>query len=285
MSRARYISLVPSITESLVAFGHPPIACTRFCKQAGIETVGGTKDPNLSRIIDLEPDLVFIDTEENRKEDFEGLIGASLKVEITQVTSVESAAQATRRIAALCGKEIPATVPTQKTSQAGFRHRCAVIIWRNPTMLLGHETYGADLLRELGLEVAESEQRYPDPRPQEVAQLDIDLWVVPSEPYPFGERHRRKLEAIAPVFFVDGEDLFWWGSRTEGAIQRLRASLEKFLLKDESKKTLSQQLNDRACHDQSDGYRDPTSGLWVFSSLALAARPCCGNGCRHCPYL
>lgn len=31
-------------------------------------------------------------------------------------------------------------------------------------------------------------------------------------------------------------------------------------------------------------YRDPTSGYMVMTAAYLAERPCCGNGCRHCPY-
>jgi hypothetical protein len=46
--------------------------------------------------------------------------------------------------------------------------------------------------------------------------------LAPSEPYPFAERHRTQLEAVAPVVFVDGQDLFWWGSRTPAAVARLR---------------------------------------------------------------
>ena len=44
-----------------------------------------------------------------------------------------------------------------------------------------------------------------------------DYVLAPSEPYPFSERHRRELESVAAVVFVDGQDLFWWGSRTPGA--------------------------------------------------------------------
>jgi len=33
------------------------------------------------------------------------------------------------------------------------------------------------------------------------------------------------------------------------------------------------------------GYLDPETGLWVFTAVHLAERPCCDNGCRHCPYV
>jgi len=34
------------------------------------------------------------------------------------------------------------------------------------------------------------------------------------------------LEEIAPTLLIDGQDLFWWGSRTSGAIRRLNLELE-----------------------------------------------------------
>jgi hypothetical protein len=49
--------------------------------------------------------------------------------------------------------------------------------------------------------------------------------LAPSEPYPFAERHVPLLQEVAPVILVDGQDLFWWGSRTAGAQARLAAQL------------------------------------------------------------
>ena len=57
----------------------------------------------------------------------------------------------------------------------------------------------------------------------EVAGAQPDLVLAPSEPYPFGERHRAELEQVAPVLLVDGRDLFWWGVRTPAALERLRS--------------------------------------------------------------
>lgn len=31
-------------------------------------------------------------------------------------------------------------------------------------------------------------------------------------------------------------------------------------------------------------YEDPSTGLWVMTAAALWGRPCCHNGCRHCPH-
>ncbi|MEM9800380.1 MAG: DUF5522 domain-containing protein [Planctomycetota bacterium] len=32
-------------------------------------------------------------------------------------------------------------------------------------------------------------------------------------------------------------------------------------------------------------YADPVTGLWVMTAATLWRRPCCENGCRHCPHL
>ena len=41
----RVVSLVPSTTETLLAWDVDVIACTRFCEQPALRHVGGTKDP------------------------------------------------------------------------------------------------------------------------------------------------------------------------------------------------------------------------------------------------
>lgn len=46
-----------------------------------------------------------------------------------------------------------------------------------------------------------------------------------------------------------------------------------------------------AAHDAAeaggeDGYVDPRTGWWVFTSASLAANGrCCEQGCRHCPWV
>jgi hypothetical protein len=44
--------------------------------------------------------------------------------------------------------------------------------------------------------------------------------------------------------------------------------------------------HDAALASGAAGYADPASGLFVLTAAWLAARgTCCGNGCRHCPYV
>ncbi|WP_353426786.1 DUF5522 domain-containing protein [Polynucleobacter sp. MWH-UH19D] len=46
------------------------------------------------------------------------------------------------------------------------------------------------------------------------------------------------------------------------------------------------QLHEQACELGMDTYIDPASGYQVFTSGALLKQGrCCGNSCRHCPYV
>ena len=83
----RIVSLCPSITESLVALGlvESLAGVTRYCIHPrdalkGIPRVGGTKNPDLGAIRAAKPDLVFCNSEENRKEDIEALSDRSREV-------------------------------------------------------------------------------------------------------------------------------------------------------------------------------------------------------------
>src|SRR5437588_4828173 len=85
---ARVVSLVPSVTETLLAWDIEPVACTRFCEQPALPHVGGTKDPDIDAIVALRPDLVVVDVEENRIEDAEALRAAGLRVHVLHIRSV-----------------------------------------------------------------------------------------------------------------------------------------------------------------------------------------------------
>ena len=44
------------------------------------------------------------------------------------------------------------------------------------------------------------------------------------------------------------------------------------------------ELNKKSISEGKKTYIDPKTGYTVFNSEELKKRPCCGNGCRHCPY-
>jgi ABC-type Fe3+-hydroxamate transport system substrate-binding protein len=218
------VSLVPSLTETLVAWGIPPIACTRFCEQPDLRHVGGTKDPDVASIASMHPDLVVLDAEENRREDHDALVALGVPVHVLHIRSVDDVAAQLPALARVLGRSWSLPMPPER---AATRRRAFVPIWKRPWIGLGAPTYGASLLGLLGIDgVCATDGPYPAVELAEVAARRPDLVIAPSEPYPFAERHRAQLEAVAPVVFVDGRDLFWWGARTSAALGRLAAALD-----------------------------------------------------------
>ncbi len=234
---ARVVSLVPSVTETLRALGADVVACTRFCEQPDLPTVGGTKDPDLAAIIGARPDVVVMNDEENRRVDAEALAAAGLAVHDCSPRTVADVGPAVAGMAERLGLAVPAPFGLDEWPAWLDRHpeppqarAVFVPIWRRPWMSIGPATYGASLLRRLGWRTVftHGSDRYPSTTLEEVAARHPALVLVPSEPYPFRDRHRAELtEAFGsvPVVPVDGRDLFWWGIRTPGALRRLEAVL------------------------------------------------------------
>jgi ABC-type Fe3+-hydroxamate transport system substrate-binding protein len=220
--RPRVVSLVPSVTETLLDWGIEPVAVTRFCEQPRFEAVGGTKDPDVARIIALAPDLVVVNDEENRKEDAAALEAAGLDLHVVSISSVADVAPELASLRArleLTPLSLVIDPPVAPTGRRAF-----VPIWRRPWMTMNGDTYGSSVLEHLGVEnvFAGSSTRYPE---IDIDAVVADVVLAPTEPYPFSERFRAELEVVAPVTFVDGQDLFWWGSRTPDALRRLKAAL------------------------------------------------------------
>jgi ABC-type Fe3+-hydroxamate transport system substrate-binding protein len=219
----RVVSLVPSVTETLLSWGVEPVAVTRFCEQPGYPTVGGTKNPDVAAIAELAPDLVVVDREENTLESADALRSAGVTLHVTHVTGVAAVPGCLAELARAVGAApAPVRLPGPGGG-AGRPLRAWVPIWRRPWMTVNRATYGSSILEAVGATnvFADAASAYPEVDLDEVRARAPDVVLAPSEPYPFTGKHRAALEEVAPVVFVDGKDLFWWGSRTEGAIGRL----------------------------------------------------------------
>jgi ABC-type Fe3+-hydroxamate transport system substrate-binding protein len=235
----RVVSLVPSATETLLALGITPIACTRFCEQPGIETVGGTKDPDVAKVALLEPDLVVVNDEENRLEDVERLAELGLTMHEMSPRSVTDVGPAVVALAAAVGAEVPEPftplawsrwLEERRPEPNGGPRRTFVVVWRRPWMTLAGDTYGSSVLELIGCVNVFTGRgvRYPTVELADAAARQPELVLLPTEPYPFKERHVAEVAAAIPgteVRIVDGQDLFWWGIRTPGAVDRLTGSL------------------------------------------------------------
>lgn len=235
-SMTRVVSLVPSATETLLDLGVTPVACTRFCEQPTIPTIGGTKDPNVASIVALDPDVVVVNDEENRREDADALVAAGLEVFSMSPRSVGDVGPAIAALAERVGVGIPnGSLPVPHAA----RGAAVALIWRRPWMTQARDTYGSSVLEYLGWTnpisgpvmgpMLSDASRYPEIELDELRAWAPDVIALPNEPYPFGPRHVDELARAVPsarIRLLDGRDLFWWGTRTPSALTRLGSALE-----------------------------------------------------------
>src|SRR3712207_6539979 len=91
----RVVSLVPSLTESVAATRPEAlVGATDWCTHPadlGVTRVRGTKNPDVHRILELRPDLVLANQEENRELDVRRLRDAGVPVWVTRIETVPEA--------------------------------------------------------------------------------------------------------------------------------------------------------------------------------------------------
>lgn len=234
----RIVSLCPSLTELVFDLGRGAdlVGRTRFCVHPegavdAIERVGGTKNPKIARIVELAPDLVLLNEEENRREDAEALAAAGLACHTsfprdaletaTMVRSIGAAldrADAAERIASEIERR-SAEVRTRTAGRAPVSF--AYLIWRAPWMAINGDTFIDALLAQAGGRnvFADRAERYPTITPGELALADPAVVMLSTEPFPFQPRHIDELAELSGLArerfrIVDGELLSWHGSRT-----------------------------------------------------------------------
>ena len=223
----RIVSLVPSQTELLVDLGLEEriVGITKFCVHPGHlkrskTVVGGTKNYRFEVIDSLNPDLIIGNKEENDREGIEKL-AEKYPVWLSDIVSLEDNYQMIEEIGKITG--------TEKTAQeiiwhirSGFqltipiKGTCIYLIWDNPIMAVGKNTFIDSLLKIAGFENLIKSSRYPVLEKEEVQELNPDYLLLSSEPYPFGEHHVVSFNALLPstkIKLVDGELFSWYGSR------------------------------------------------------------------------
>jgi ABC-type Fe3+-hydroxamate transport system substrate-binding protein len=218
----RVVSLVPSLTEA-IAVTRPGalIAATQWCTHPvdlTVERIRGTKNPNVRRIIELRPQIVVANQEENRRKDIETLRAAGVPVWVTVTESVPEALGALRRMFGM-GLGWPEPEWLQRCGQLWegrypvHRRRVAIPIWRDPWMVVGRNTFAGDLAARLGLAnvFAASSERYPHVTLAEISAHAPDLVLLPDEPYQFTPSDGPEAFPELSSALVDGRALTWYG--------------------------------------------------------------------------
>lgn len=221
----RVVSLVPSVTEGLVA-ARPEalVGATDWCTHPtdlDVTRVRGTKNPDRAAIEQLRPDLVVANQEENRELDVRRLREAGVPVWVTRIETVAEALGSLRRLFDdALGWGVPDWLHAAEDAWSGpvpaARGTVVVPIWRDPWMVVGPRTFTADLLRRLGWTVSvgaapDSSSRYPHVELVDVDTHDVDLVLLPDEPYVFGPDDGPEAFTSAPTRLVSGRLLTWYG--------------------------------------------------------------------------
>ncbi len=235
----RIISLVPSQTELLFDLGldQEVVGLTKFCihpieKFAAKQKVGGTKKLKIDIIRALKPDLVIGNKEENSRADIE-LLQQEFPVWMSDIYNLEDAMQTISDLGNLVDRQ-PEAAYLNHLINAGFRDlqtlalekaidkTVAYVIWRDPYMLAGRDTFINDILQKIGLRNIIEQNRYPEIKLSQLKTKSCELILLSSEPYPFKEKHIKEIKAVLPntkVMLVDGEMFSWYGSRLVKAVQ------------------------------------------------------------------
>lgn len=230
----RIVSLVPSQTELLydLGLGERVVGITKFCVHPeewfrGKTRVGGTKTINIEKVLSLQPDLIIANKEENIKEQIDAL-SEKTPVWVSDVNNLEDACNMIIQVGEITDTVSKATIIVEKVRE-GFDClqiarqqitndlRCAYLIWRDPYMTIGGDTFIHDLLSRCGLQnVFTNRERYPSVTLTELKGQQCQLVLLSSEPYPFKEKHIAEIQEALPaakVLLVDGEMFSWYGSR------------------------------------------------------------------------
>ena len=251
----RIASLVPSLTELLVALGlaHWVVARTGFCIHpaevvAKIPKVGGTKDVNLAKLRRLAPTHLLVNVDENRLETVNTIrewpeaerpqiivthpcAPADNLALIDQMLAAFGAVDGVAQRAAHLRAELELELQVTQ-SLASPPQQVLYLIWRDPWMCVARDTYISRMLAAVNWHTLPAQgggphgaARYPALQGDEAWLAEVQQVLLSSEPYAFDSRHIGAAQALCPqaaVQILDGELISWYGPRAVAGLRYLR---------------------------------------------------------------
>jgi len=234
----RVVSLVPSLTETLfeLGAGDSVVGITDFCIfPEGLERprLGGTKTPSVGRIRQLEPDLVYVNLEENLKRHADE-IATFAPVFVTEPKTVDDVVSLITLLGSIhqCEKratELGKQLAASREARTAFSF--VVPIWKKPWMWCGGDTYVSNLVETVGgRNLLGDRLRYPTIDCDEVLALAPDIVFLPDEPYLFTDTDAEQLRGMTRARIVGpfpGHLFTWHGTRTIEGLRFLNRSFAK----------------------------------------------------------
>lgn len=224
----RIISVVPSQTEFLYDLGltDEVVGITKFCVHPkewfkSKNRVGGTKTLNFDKIKNLNPDLIIANKEENTQSEIE-FLQAHYPVYTSDIKTLDDAYQMMSDIGIMTNQidnseNIINEIISNFKDLPQFNKSVLYLIWKNPYMVAGQDTFINNLLEKVGLTnvAINTVDRYSEITAEEIKQINPDYIFLSSEPYPFKEKDVLELNKLcqSSIVLVDGEMFSWYGSR------------------------------------------------------------------------
>ena len=238
----KIISIVPSLSELLYSLQieERVVGITKFCVRPqewkGLKTnVGGTKKLNLAIVDQLNPDLILANKEENSFKDIDYL-AAKYPVWVSDINNFDEALSAIETIGEITQSEKEAKRLLYRihkawgeiTPEKNTDKTCAYLIWNDPIMTAGNNSFINDMMERLNFRNIIKEERYPAISLDKLKEESPDVVFLSSEPFPFSENHLSFFSTALPnsqIILVDGEMFSWYGSRMKYAVNYFKKLL------------------------------------------------------------
>jgi len=229
----RIISLVPSQTELLfdLELNNEVIGITKFCvhPEEWFRTkvrVGGTKKVDFSKVKALQPDLIIANKEENTQAEILNLM-QHFPVWVSDIITLDDSLNMIRSVGDITETDEHAEKIISKVKHqfnnlkidSAKELKTIYLIWKDPYMGAGDNTFIHEMLNCCGFTNL-LKGRYPEINESIIKELQPELILLSSEPYPFKEKHISSLQQLLPdsmIKLVDGEMFSWYGSRLQHA--------------------------------------------------------------------
>jgi len=162
----RIISLAPNITEILYSLGVQDriVGVTDVCKYPSEarkkEKIGGFINPNLEKIVSLNPELVIQTADSNQQRIYDQLVKLKIPVYVINPIDLEKTFQSIARIAELCGKKkesdnliltLKQRVDNVRKKVKNVYHPQVLFLWsEEPLITAGKNTFTDNLIELAG---------------------------------------------------------------------------------------------------------------------------------------
>jgi cobalamin transport system substrate-binding protein len=190
----RIVSLAPSLTETIYALGLQDrlVGDTDYCDYPPDaqrkQKVGGAINPSLEEIAHLRPDVVLVTRHLNTLDTVHSLDALGISSYATDPRNVDEIVASAKKLgevlgapeagAALAeGLQRRLDVLRQKIGALPPR-RVLFVVWTDPLISIGKDTFIADALRRAGaISIIDSKQDWPQVNLEEVAHLQPEVLV------------------------------------------------------------------------------------------------------------